>query len=102
MLALIDFEREDGQVFAFIIELFHRRAEGLVHFANLTGEDLGESYKDRQFDAARDQVVNNSFDIHAAGVAFNRTDNQIASRIDVKITRAPILNAVGLSNLSDG
>src|SRR5258708_1377745 len=86
---------------ALIIVLADRLAESALQLAHLRGYQLRKSQQDGGGDSALGQVLNNLSHVGGARVALAGPHDQISFAINVKVTCAPILDAVSFDCLFD-
>jgi hypothetical protein len=73
----------------------------VVDLAQAVLEDLAEPDQDGRVDAAKDELIDQFFEIHSAARLFLRVNPKIAVLTDRKIALAPCRNIVQIVGVTD-
>ena len=99
---LVDLDRVDAHVAAFVLVLRDGRLEGVVDVSDPVAEDVAEADEHRQLDPAQHQVVGELLEVDRLRRVLGRMDEDVARRRDGKVALAPPVDLVELGRVADG
>ena len=99
---LIDLDRVDTHVTAFVLVLCDGRLEGVVDVAEPVAEDVPEADEHRNLDPAQHQVVGELLEVDGLGRILGRMDEDMTRRRDGEVALAPPVDFVELGRVADG
>ncbi len=99
---LVHFDRINADVFAVVLVLRDRGAEGVVDVANAVAQDVAEPEEHREPDPAQQQVVGQLLQIDGPGRILRRMHEHVPGRRDREVAFTPAVHLVEIGGVADG
>ena len=99
---LVDLDRVDADVAAFVLVLRDGGLEGVVDVAEPVAEDVAEADEHRDLDPAQHQVVGELLEVDGLRRILGRMDQDVTRRRDGEVALPPAVHFVELGGVADG
>ena len=99
---LVDLDRVDAHVAAFVLVLRDGRLEGVVDVADAVPEDVAEPDEHGQLDAAQHQMIGELLEVDRLGGVLGRMDQHVTRGRDGEVALPPAVDFVEFGRVADG